>query len=668
VNTSTRQAQLTLRLATDSSEQVQLIRAEGHEALSEHFSATLEVMTLEDVELLANLGLPACVELFNDGEHARYFHGMVVDFRSLAYQTETGWRYEVELAPKAYFHQFTRAHRMFQEMSPVDIIEETLNRCNIPYRMNANGARHQLLYCVQYGESDFDFVCRIMEEQGLYYYYEHSASDHTMVICDAPGSHVALSKSEFWYNPSSRSFSAADSAAHTDGHAFITQWHERASSGAERDALMRDFDFMSPDEPVSAEFTDDNAHEGDDGEIYAFPGRFFDPAVGENLVKAMLQARRAMRRTFDAHSAYVGMQAGYKFTLLIDAAAGLDHSVSRSTNQDFLIIANSFQASSEGYRTGMSGSGHGCRITAIPAETQFRAPQVTPRPVARGPETAIVTGPSGEEIYVDEYARIKVQFHWDRDGRRDDRSSCWIRVSQTGGLGNIVHPRIGQEVIVDFLHGNPDRPIVTGRVYNAQTMPHYALPGDKTKAVWRSKTYKRDSGETHAGAKDLDTGKPGANEIMMEDATGEEEFYIHAEKDLKVRVRNEETHHVGKDQEINIMVNRTETVGENDDITIGNDRTTVIGNDHSEQVGNNQTIDVGNNQTITVMNKIAITANMEIKLTCGASTITMGPSSISIVSPQVDIKAMGSATMVSPNTEVKGFGMLTLMGGLVKIN
>ena len=227
-------------------------------------------------------------------------------------------------------------------------------------------------------------------------------------------------------------------------------------------------------------------------------------------------------------------------------------------------------------------------IEAVPAKVVWQAPRTTPRPIVHGLETAIITGPEGEEIFTDEYGRVKVRFHWDRSGSPGEKSTCWMRVSQTGGLGNIILPRVGHEVLVDFLGGDPDRPLVMGRVFNRNHMPIYPLPDNKTIALWRTKTYGQ-SGNYSPG-QDLDTGKPRANELRFEDKGGKEEVFIHAERDLKTRVRYKESHHVGCDQEIMIGHDRTEEVEHDEQVRVKNNR------DHT--IDNNDTLTVGNDLKI----------------------------------------------------------------------
>jgi type VI secretion system secreted protein VgrG len=313
---------------------------------------------------------------------------------------------------------------------------------------------------------------------------------------------------------------------------------------------------------------------------------------------------------------------------------------------------------------------------AIRHDVPYRPAQVTPRPKVHGLESAIVTGPTDEEIHVDAWGRIKVHFYWDRENPLDDTSSCWLRVSQTGGLGNIIHPRVGQEVLVDFINGDPDRPIVVGRVYNEGLKPFYELPANKTRAVWRTKTYKATSGLSQ-DAEDLETGKPGANEIRFEDKTGEEELFIHAEKDLNTRIRHWETHKVGGNVDIWVGRNRSEEVKVDELIKIGGNRTESVELDEDLTVRNNrkrevfkdEEVKIGSNQTIKVGTDLMIEAGSKITLVCGGSKIEMTPGKIVISSVNIEVTAsVELKTTSSAKTTITGGGMAEITAGMVKIN
>lgn len=663
-----RQTALALRLG-NGAEQLKLIRLDAFEGLSQHFAITLEILSLDEIELLPNLGKPAAIESRLDGQVLRHFHGIVVDAEYIEEINGAGFVYRLTLAPAAQLHDHGSNYRIFQNKSVIDVIKAVLSECGIAFEVKATGGTRQLAYCVQYGESDFAFISRLMEEEGLYYHYAHASSAHTMIISDRPGCHVPLPAGPLTYNPMADSTALVNSTTRSDlTGLFVQTWHERASSGAEARVTMRDYDFKQPSRPRQAEATDKGAHPLDEIEVYRWPGRYYQEQTGQALSTVILESRRAQRLRYEGTSAFAGIETGYHLEIR-------DHPIDRF-NAKYLVTRCRTSLANEQYRSGGGASETFVEFTTVPHDVNFRAPIVTPRPAARGPETAVVTGPAGEEIHVDEFGRIKVQFHWDREGKLDDKSSCWIRVSQTGGLGNIIIPRIGHEVLVDFINGNPDRPIVVGRVFNASHMPVYALPEHKTKALWRSKTYKRTTGDPLSEAEGLDTKAPGANELRFEDATGKEEVFLHAERDMNSRVRHNETHHVGRDVQISVGKNRKERVGKNEDILIEANRkeevkgteTVTVHKDRKVDVRANDQLDVSKTIKIKAGQTIEITAGSKITLTCGMSSITLDKNSISISTMKLNMEGSAKAKLSSAMTNVEASGILTAKGGLVMIN
>lgn len=666
-----RQTDLKLKLGSDQLESVWL---DAHESLSQHFSVTLDILsTLGPIDLVPYLGKVGSIEVLVEGERSRYFHGVVVKGRFLAEYPGAGHVYRLTLMPQAHFHCQGKNYRIFQEVPARDIIKTVLDKCKIDHEIKALGGTTKREYCVQYGESDFAFVSRLMEEEGLYYFYQHKSDKHVLVICDDPAGHPRLGDPVLTYNHSIAGTVNADAGAST----FVHNWVENVASGAEQKVTYRDYNFEEPGRVLESVVTEREMHPLDAIEVYEWRGHFRDEAYGKKLADFVLDSRRAQRQTFDGETQYVGIQTGHTFKLK-------EHEVDRY-NDTYLIISSHTSIAAEMFRPGMQNKGaNHVRFTTIFEKVQFRAPIAHARPVVKGPETAVVTGPDGEEIYTDKYGRIKVHFFWDRDQAADENSSCWIRVSQTGGLGNIIIPRVGHEVLVDFIAGDPDEPIVVGRVFNSTFMPAYALPANKTMAVWSSKTYKQDSGSDLAGAKALDTGQPGKNEIRFEDKQGGEEVMLHAERTLTTRVRLDESHHVGHDQiidighdrienvlndeKITIGKNRTEDVGDNETITIGIDQTETIGGKRTQSVAKDDKLDVGNDQKIDIGNTLTITAKSKITLQVGGSSIVLEPTSITINTIKLEMEGSASAKLNGAMTNVEASGMLIAKGSVVMIN
>lgn len=654
-------------------EQVDLIRVEVTEALSQHFHLAIDVLApLGEIDWLPHLGKPAVATLYEDDELQRYFHGIVVDCAFLREIDGAGFVYRLTLRPKAFLHEQGKAFRIFQNKTVKDILQEMFERCGIDVDFGKlEGGTRMRSYCVQYGESDFGFISRLMEEEGIYYFYEHSREKHDLVLCSSPSAHETGAADALAYNPGTSSVALADSAARSLAarKRFITSWLERVSTGGEAKVTMRDFDFTKPDQALEANSDAELSHPEDAVEVYAYPGRFYKKGEGGDLSKVILEARRANRRTFSAETQVGSISCGMQFHLT-------DHPHARF-NKKYLITHTHHSIASELHRSGMNQTGeHLVTLEAILATVSWRAPLTTRRPVVAGPETAIVTGPSGEQIHTDKYGRVRVHFHWDREGTTDDTSSCWIRVSQTGGLGNIILPRVGHEVLVDFINGDPDRPIVVGRVFNESHMPVYALPAGKTKAVWRSERYK-DPG-TYDEAESLDVDPVSTNEIRMDDQGGSEEFFMYAQRNMNTRIRLDQSHHLGRDQETKIGRNRKITVKKDETIDIQKHRKANVGKTDTLEILNKLTTkvtsgdeerEISNDQKIKVGNEILIDGGSKITIKVGGSSITMDGMSITIKTQTLKMEGSMLAEMKSPlSATVESSTMVTIKGGIVMIN
>ncbi len=618
-------------------EQILLRKIEAIEGLSRPFQINVDIFSsLSEIDLLPHLGKPAAVTILEDDEHQRHFHGIITEGEHVS-ESRSGFQYTLVLRPWTHILSFNRDFAIYQEQSVVDIIKKVLKHspmAKIDYG-GITGTLTKRPYTVQYGESDFQFISRLLEEEGIYYYFKHEKNQHVLMLVDSPRVHESGQHPDLIYNPEVATIGNVNSQVRGEKVGrFIHRWHERVVTGAESRAAMRDWDFEKPQQPVEGKWQAKSAHPLDGNEVYQWPGRYLTNAEGDRLSEVLLTARRADRRTYSGESQLSSITPGYKIKLK-------DHPNSRF-NIEYLVTHSHHIISSETYASGESGGEHNIAFEAVPADTQWRAPLTTPRPVVRGPQTAIVSGPSGEEIYTDKFGRIKVRFHWDRADTSGEKSTCWIRVGQTGGLGNIIIPRVGHEVLVHFEHGDPDRPLVVGTMFNKEQMPIYELPDHKTKALWRTKTYGSQS--SYGAAKKLDTGEPKANELRFEDKGGKEEVFLHAERDMNLRVRHKESHHIGLDQEIQI----------------GGSRKTKIDKTDKLDVGQSITIDAGTT--------IAIQAPASITLTCGESEIKLEPMKITIKTVMLETQAKMSHKSQALMTEIKGDAMLTLKGGITMIN
>jgi type VI secretion system secreted protein VgrG len=339
-------------------------------------------------------------------------------------------------------------------------------------------------------------------------------------------------------------------------------------------------------------------------EAYDYPGEYGTCDEGNGLAKIRLEEMQACRQIGIGQSDCRRLVPGYRFTL--------DQHHRSDLNKECLIVRVSHAGSQPqvlGADVGMNGdhdSTYQNQFECIHADVPFRSPRLTSRPVIQGPQTAIVVGPQGEEIYTDKHGRVKVQFHWDREGKQDEKSSCWLRVGQVAagsGWGALFLPRIGQEVVVQFLEGDPDQPIVMGSVYNGDNPPPYALPGEKTKSTIKSDSTK---------------GGGGSNELRFEDAKGSEEIFLHGQKDCTIAIENDKSQTVGHDETLTISNNRTKTVQVDQSETIGVNKTIQVGANHTESIGSNMTLTVGGNRAETIGMADAETITLAKALTIGA--------------------------------------------------
>jgi type VI secretion system secreted protein VgrG len=376
-------------------------------------------------------------------------------------------------------------------------------------------------------------------------------------------------------------------------------------------------------------------------EQYDYPGLYRSNPAGSALARSRMEAIHGQCERISAKCNARGIATGALFTL--------DGHPREDQNREFLVTSAETEIVGNDYASGGAQGGvrFDCSFTAVGKEHSYRPPPVMRKPLMQGPQTAMVVGKAGEEIWTDKYGRIKVQFHWDRVGKDDEKSSCWMRVSQAWagkGWGAMFIPRIGMEVVIDFLEGDPDQPLVTGCVYNSDTMPPYALPGEQTKSTIKTNSSK---------------GGGGYNEIRLEDKKDAEEIYVQAEKDYNRVVKNNDTLKVGFEKKD--KGDQTIQICNDQSLEVGNDRKVTVTNDHTEEIGNNQSIKVNADQKVDVANNILIEAGTSIELKVGASSIKLEPAKITIKSGQIAVES--TATM-----EIKAGAVMTIEGALVKIN
>lgn len=568
-----------LRIDTPLGEDVLLLRAvSGHEAISQLFRFQLDLLSEDDsINLEALLGKNVTIYVQKpDGEV--HWNGYISRF-SQGTRDQRFTHYRAEMVPWLWFLTRTADCRIFQNKTVPQIIEQIFKDLGFTdYKLMLYGSFRKWDYCVQYRETDFNFVSRLMEEEGIYYYTTHDPAGgrHTVVLANDAAAHPSC--------PGQEKVRCDPSIGGIDNEDRITEWRLeqefRPSAWAHTD-----FNFETPSTNLMVTVKND-----DKFEIYDYPGSFGKRNEGDDLARARLQETVAFKNRASGASNCRCFGTGY----LVEV---MDH-YRKDVNQKWMLTAVHHQVSmGNAYSTGGAGEFfYANTFECIPASVSFRAPRTTPKPAVQGCQTAIVVGLPGEEIYTDNYGRVKVQFHWDREGKRNEDSSCWVRVSHPWagkGWGAISIPRIGQEVIVDFLEGDPDQPIIVGRVYHAENMPPWGLPDKKVVSGIKSDSTK---------------GGGGYNEFSMDDTKGNELIQVHAQFDQDIKVEHDErtnvghnrTESVGNDETISISHDRTETVGNNEKITIGVDRTENVGSNEMITIGSNRTESVGRNETIEI--------------------------------------------------------------------
>ncbi len=592
---SNRQLQIKTPLGPD---ELLILRMEGHEELGRLFEYTVDLLSdNESVSPDDLLGKKMTIEMDMVNTTKRYFDGYVSRFTQVGHIAYFA-HYRATLRPWFWLLTQTSDCRIFQNKTVPDIVKEVFGDNGFSdFEERLSGSYREWEYCVQYRETDFNFVSRLLEQEGIYYFFKHVSGKHTMVLCDDYSSHSALEAyAQIPYLP-------ATEAGSSRWRDYIHSWKFSKSVRPGKYAHT-DYDFKKPKSDLSANALMPRSHPYSDYEIYDYPGEYEIPPDGESYARHRIQELQGAHEVLEGKGNARGVSTGGLFSMTEHPRG--------DQNREYLVTGASYELQADGFESVpeiAEGPLYGCEFSCMDTKEGFRAPRTTPKPMVQGPQTALVVGPSGEEIYTDEYGRVKLQFHWDRYGSKDENSSCWVRVAQVwaGKNWGAIHiPRIGQEVIVDFLEGDPDRPIVTGRVYNADQMPPYDLPANMTQSGIKSRSTKGGNPSTF-------------NEIRFEDKKGSEQLYVHAEKNQDNIVENNETTSVGND--------RTEDVGHDETITIGNDRTESVGNneqitigvDRSETVGSNETVAIGSNRSVSIGSNKSETVGVNKTETIGAA-------------------------------------------------
>lgn len=566
----------------------------GVEELSSPFVFELDLVS-EDPSIafdkLVGQRVTLIMEVMDGTPMHRYVNGIVSRFVQRHSDSRYTF-YRAEVVPWLWLLSRQANCRIFQEMTVPEIVKQVFHdRGQTDFEDRLQGSYPKLTYCVQYRERDIDFVSRLLEEYGITYFFKHDKERHTLVLADAPGAFEPCPhQARVRFREDSRLPSPLPEPGVVTELSLSQELHAGKYSHT-------DYNFETPSNDLRTSAPTRVSVGGNTGfEIYDYPGRYAEVDVGEKVAKLRIEEGEAPHLCIDAMTTCRALLPGFRFDLVSHYRGDV--------NRGYLVVRVEHRGVSgelsEGTQTYTN------RLHAVPADAPFRPQRRTPKPVVQGPQTAVVVGPAGDEIHTDKYGRVKVHFHWDRLGKRDEKSSCWVRVSQHwagSGFGSIFIPRIGQEVVVDFLEGDPDQPFINGRVYNAEQMPPYSLPAERTKSGVKTNSSK---------------GGGGSNELRFEDKKGSEEIYLHAQKDLNEVVENNHSTSVKADQSNSVSGKQTVSVTKDQTITVseGNRKLTV-------EKGTYDIVVAQKAYSLTVANSsCTVGSKAEMALSSGSSTLT----------------------------------------------
>ncbi|EFE1355949.1 type VI secretion system Vgr family protein [Escherichia coli] len=610
----------------------------GTETVGELFTYSIKLKTPDILNLgyvspAANLqlkpmvGKDLCVNIELDGGGKRYISGLVTAARVAGHQGRSVV-YELRLEPWLKILTHTSDYKAFQNKNVVEILDEVLDEYPWPVEKRLVENYPTRAWQVQYGETDFDFVQRLMQEWGIYWWFEHSENSHTLVLADAINVHKACADSPLvcYYQ---KGLKLDKEFIHT-----ITA-NESLRSGQ---WVLNDFDFMKPRSLLKSTVANPRETGLAEYEHYEWPGDYFTKSEGEMLTRIRMEEQRSPGSRVQGSGNIRTLMTGFTFTL--------ENYPTAEVNREYLLVQTTLFIQDNAQHSGQEQHfSYSTSFELHPTSEVYRPQRTLSKPHTKGPQSAIVTGPAGQEIWTDKYGRVKVQFGWDRYGKNDENSSCWVRVSYPWagkGFGGIQIPRIGQEVLVDFKNGDPDLPIIVGRTYNQDTMPPWGLPGAATQSGFYSHT--------------IGGGPTNANALRFEDKTGGEEIWLHAEKDQRIEVNNNESHWVGNNRLKVIDKTETAIIGEERSLTVQMDDTSLAGQNKTIQAVQNLRLAAGDSIILSCGNTILqMTSDGIFNITCKNFNITATENGkINTQSGQLDLNMNNrAADILTPGTSEK---------------
>ncbi|WP_340544183.1 type VI secretion system Vgr family protein [Escherichia coli] len=604
----------------------------GTETVGELFTYSIKLKTPDILNLgyvspAANLqlkpmvGKDLCVNIELDGGGKRYISGLVTAARVAGHQGRSVV-YELRLEPWLKILTHTSDYKAFQNKNVVEILDEVLDEYPWPVEKRLVENYPTRAWQVQYGETDFDFIQRLMQEWGIYWWFEHSENSHTLVLADAINVHKACADSPLvcYYQ---KGLKLDKEFIHT-----ITA-NESLRSGQ---WVLNDFDFMKPRSLLKSTVANPRETGLAEYEHYEWPGDYFTKSEGEMLTRIRMEEQRSPGSRVQGSGNIRTLMTGFTFTL--------ENYPTAEVNREYLLVQTTLFIQDNAQHSGQEQHfSYSTSFELHPTSEVYRPQRTLSKPHTKGPQSAIVTGPAGQEIWTDKYGRVKVQFGWDRYGKNDENSSCWVRVSYPWagkGFGGIQIPRIGQEVLVDFKNGDPDLPIIVGRTYNQDTMPPWGLPGAATQSGFYSHT--------------IGGGPTNANALRFEDKPGGEEVWLHAEKDQRIEVNNNESHWVGNNRLKVIDKTETAIIGEERSLTVQMDDTSLAGQNKTIQAVQNLRLAAGDSIILSCGNTILqMTSDGIFNITCKNFNITATENGkINTQSGQLDLNMNNRAADILP--------------------
>ncbi|WP_299747012.1 type VI secretion system tip protein TssI/VgrG [uncultured Tateyamaria sp.] len=622
-----------------------LVRAQIDEALGEIPLMTVEFMSTDlDLDLQKLVGERLRIDLDAPNKKTRYFQGRCVSAEFLGASGSQGY-FRAELRPWLWFLTQTTNCRIFQDKTVIEIIKDVFGAHGFSdFKDKTKHRFEKRTYCVQYRESDFAFISRLMEEEGVYYFHQYDQTRETLILADDSSSHEPLTD----HGQLNYYVRAADMFRDED-HIYEWRGSEQIRSGK---VSLQSYDFEKPKTDLaSVKSVSKGRHVHNSYEVYDYPGRYDSAGTGEHQARVRIEGIAAQVHRARAVGSVRQMAVGAKFRLNKHPrkAENSEYLVVRARHQiqlDVMVedrdIVEAILGPVLDFDADTNPDLYRCNIEVQPAREPYRSGQHTPRPENPGVQTAVVVGKAGEEVWTDTFGRVKIQFHWDRDGKRDEKSSCWVRAAMPWsgkGWGVIAVPRIGQEVVVQFEQGDPDRPIITGMVYNGDTKTPFPLPGNATQMGIKTNSSK---------------GGNGFSELMFEDKKGAEFVRLQSERDFKQIIKNNAEIEVGLAHKDKGWLKQT----------IHGDKIETIGGDDNTQIDGAHGLTVTKSAKIDVGAALSLTAKSKITLKCGGAQIEMTPSGITISAPQVEVKAAATAKInAGGQLALEGKGMLKLEGG-----